>query len=558
MGEASKLRFNCYLLREDITDPQNAFRFQYRIGGRTPMQELPSEAGIPEGCRAFFSSKKDGEPPWARSLSQFFPNLGDVKSVSHRLVIFLPVGDRTFAVCFGYGSSTLEWSRIEANFGLRFASRAYNTLALNEIRSRRIDPSARTQSIQIPNRTGLREFDVELEGEFIRRVVGELDQGVETSDLGAVVATDSIAFKLETDLNEVKRILDKMLDTVSQKETTDELRFIDSLEPLRSKDELTSNLEKLLAQSLFGDRATKQSTPQDEDVAALEPYLLSFAPPDDLTVENVHTIRVKRGDEVGYMDEMRIESLLSTLSSFRGRFGPTALRDIRVMAVDSEGEPASSSTSLKNWLIFEAGSDEKRYLLTLGKWFALAENYARQLDDDLAGIDDVTDLIQLKEWNKEEYKEKPGEISGETKYNLDQIAGRDDLVRLDTDTIPSLGRKIEACDLLHADGYLIHVKKYSDSQTLSHLFSQGYVAAQTLTDDPEYRHAFIEKVEGLSADFTDVATEAPQKVTFAIAVEGDREIPSSLPTFSKVNLRGFVRKLRRMQVQPSLARIQML
>ncbi|MGW5180380.1 DUF6119 family protein [Streptomyces sp. NPDC004082] len=558
MGEASKLRFNCYLLREDITDPQNAFRFQHRSDGRTPMQELPSESGIPDGCRAFFSSKKDGEPPWARSLSQFFPNLGDVKSVSHRLVIFLPVGDRTFAVCFGYGSSTLEWSRIEANFGLRFASRAYNTLALNEIRSRRIDPSARTQSIQIPNRTGLREFDVELEGEFVRRVVGELDEGVETSDLGAVVATDSIAFKLETDLHEVQRVLEKMLDTVSQKETTDELRFIDSLEPLRSKSELTVNLEKLLAQSLFGDRATKQSTPEDEDVAALEPYLLSFAPPDDLTVENVHAIRIRRGDEVGDMDDMRIESLLSTLSSFRGRFGPSALKNIRVMAIDSDGEPASNSTPLKNWLIFEAGSDEKRYLLTLGKWFALAENYARQLDDDLAGIDDVTDLLQLKEWDKEEYRERAGEISGETKYNLDQIVGRSDLVRLDTDTIPSLGRKIEACDLLHADGYLIHVKKYSDSQTLSHLFSQGYVAAQTLTDDSEYRHAFIEKVEGLSADFAEVASEAPQKVTFAIAVEGTRKIPSSLPTFSKVNLRGFVRKLRRMQVHPSLARIQML
>ncbi len=559
MGEASKLRFNCYLLREDITEPQKAFRFQYRSDGRTPMQELTSEEGVPEGCKAYFSSKTDGEPPWARSLSQFFPYLRDVKSLSHRLVIFLPVSDRTFAACFGYGSSTLEWSRIEANFGLRFASRAYNTLALNEIRSRRIDPSARTQSIQIPNRTGLREFDIELEGEFVRRVVGELDEGVETPDLGAVVATDSIAFKVETDLHEVQRILEKMLDTVSQKETTDELRFIDSLEPLRAKSELTANLEKLLAQSLFGDRATKQSAPEDEDVAALDPYLLSFAPPDDLTVENVHTIRIRRGDEVGDMDEMRIESLLDTLSSFKGRFGPSALKDIRVMAIDSNGDPASNSTPLKNWLIFEAGSDEKRYLLTLGKWFALAENYARQLDEDLSGIEDVTDLLQLKDWDKEEYKEKRGEkISGETKYNLDQVNGRSDLLRLDTDTIPSLGRQIEACDLLHAEGYLIHVKKYSDSQTLSHLFSQGYVAAQTLTDDPEYRYAFIEKVETLSPDFKEVATNAPQKVTFAIAVERDRKIPSSLPTFSKVNLRGFVRKLRRMQVQPSLARIQMV
>ncbi|MDI3344369.1 TIGR04141 family sporadically distributed protein [Streptomyces sp. AJ-1] len=560
MAEASKLRFNCYLIREDITSLQEAFRVQYRTSGRSPMQELTSTEGAPEGCKAFFSSKTDGEPPWARSLSQTFPQLENVRSLSHRLVIFLPVSGRTFAVCFGYGSSTLEWSHVEANFGLRFASRAYNTLALNEIRSRRIDPSARTQSVQIPNRTSLRDFDMELEGEFVRRVVGELDEGVEDSELGAVVATDSVAFKVETDLHQVQRILARMLETVSQNEVREDLRFIDSLEPLRSKDELTHELEKLLTQHLFGERAAKQSTPGDEDVANLDPYLLSFAPPDDLTIENVHEIRVKCGDEMGYMQEMRIESLLDAISSFKKYFGRSALKDIKVMAVDSDGNPASNETPLKNWLIFEAGSEEKRYLLTLGKWFALAESYARQLDADLSDIEDVTDRLNLGDWDIEKYKEKDEANDnkyGEGAFNADASRGRDDLVCLDTNTMSSLGSQIEACDLFHADGYLIHVKKYTDSQTLSHLFSQGYVAAQTLTEDQDYRRDFIDKVRDLKPDLASAAEEAPTKVTYAIAVERDRTIPSSLPTFSKVNLRGFVHKLRRMKVQPSLARIQM-
>ncbi|MFZ3559825.1 DUF6119 family protein [Streptomyces sp. BH055] len=558
MAEVSKLRFNCYLLREDITSPQEAFRVQYRSNGRSPLQELASTAGAPEGCKAFFASKTDGEPPWARSLSQTFPKLESVRSLSHRLVILLPVGDRTFAVCFGYGSSTLDWSHVEANFGLRFASRSYNTLALNEIRSRRIDPSARTQSVQIPNRTSLRDFDIELEGEFVRRVVGELDAGVEDSELGAVVATDSVAFKVETDLYQVQRILGRMLETVSRNDVREDLRFIDSLEPLRSKDELTTELEKLLTVHLFDTRATRQSTPQDEAVAGLDPYLLSFAPPDDLTIENVHAIRVKHGDDLGYMQEMRIDSLLEATSPFRKSFGRSALKDIKVMAVDSDGNPASHETPLKNWLIFEAGSEEKRYLLTLGKWFALAESYARQLDDDLSGIEDVTEHLALGDWDIERHKEKDdANRSGETRFNAEVSRGREDLVCLDTDTMSSLGRQIEACDIFHAGGYLIHVKKYTDSQTLSHLFSQGYVAAQTLTADLDYRRDFIDKVKYLKPDLLSAAENAPTKVTYAIAVERDRSIPSSLPTFSKVNLRGFVQKLRRMKVQPSLARIQM-
>ncbi|MEV1023515.1 DUF6119 family protein [Streptomyces sp. NPDC050264] len=560
MTQASKLRFNCYLLREDIVSLQEAFRVQYRTNGRSPLQELTSTEGAPEGCTAFFSSKTDGEPPWARSLSQTFPKLESVRSLSHRLVIFLPVNERTFAVCFGYGSSTLEWSHVEANFGLRFASRSYNTLALNEIRSRRIDPSARTQSVQIPNRTSLRDFDIELEGEFVRRVVGELDDGVESSELGAVVATDSVAFKVETDLHQVQSILARMLETVSQNEVREDLRFIDSLEPLRSKSELTSELEKLLTLNLFGARATRQSAPEDEDVASLDPYLLSFAPPDDLTIENVHAIRVKHGDDLGYMHEMRIESLLDTISSFRRSFGRSALKDIKIMAVDSDGNPASNETPLKNWLIFEAGSEEKRYLLTLGKWFALAESYARQLEDDLSGIEDVTDLLGLIDWNIEKYKEKDkanDNKSGEGAYNADASRGRDDLACLDKKTMSSLGNQIEACDLFHSSGYLVHVKKYTDSQTLSHLFSQGYVAAQTLTEDQDYRRDFVEKIRDLNPGLAGAAEEAPVKVTYAIAVERDRTVPSSLPTFSKVNLRGFVHKLRRMKIEPSVARIQM-
>ncbi|MGW6951497.1 DUF6119 family protein [Streptomyces xanthophaeus] len=556
MTDLPKLRFNCFLLREDLPSFQEALRIPFRESGLSEMAEITPGANAPEGCRAFLRTKTDGVPPWARSLAPTFPALESVTSLSHRLVIFLPVADRTFAVCFGYGSSALEWSWIEPNFGLRFASRSYNTYALNEIRSRRIDPSARSQSVLIPTRTGLRDFDVELDGEFIRRMVGELDSGLDFPDLGAVVATDSVAFKVETDLAQVSEILRHMLDVMDASEIKDDLRFIDALEPLRSNDELTGELEKLLVSHLFQHRASTRSAPKDDDVSSLEPYLLSFAPPDDLTIENVHEIRIQKGDEIGSLTEMGTESLLNVLLRFRGSFGRSSLKDIKVMAVDSEGQPASQSTPLKNWLIFEAGSDEKRYLLTLGKWFALAEDYAKQLDNDIRQIDDVSDYLNLGTWTiglnnrGKKYEEKD--------FNDDATNGRADLVCLDRNTIASAGNKIEACDLFHSDGYLIHVKKYTDSQTLSHLFSQGYVAAQVLTEDQDYRLTFIDKVAALNPALEQAARNAPVKLTYAIAVKGTRDISQSLPTFSKVNLRGFVRKLQRMQVHPSLARIQMV
>ncbi|MEV5970983.1 DUF6119 family protein [Streptomyces sp. NPDC051921] len=551
-----KLRFNCFLLREGLTSFQEALRTPYREFGISELTEVPAAANAPEGCRAFLGTKSDNVPPWARSLTPIFPDLEAVTSISHRLVIFLPVKERVFAVCFGYGSSTLEWSWIEPNFGLRFAARSYDTDALNEIRSRRIDPSARTQSVSIPNRTGLRDFDVELDGEFVRRMVGELDEGLDFPDLGAVVATDSVAFKVETDLNKVHDILQRMLTSVDNSEIKGDLQFIDALEPLRSNSDLTEELERLLVRELFQERASARSRPRDEDVASLDPYILSFAPPDDLTIENVHEIRLKRGDELGSLYDMSTTSLIQALADFRGSFGRTALKEIKVTAVDSEGNPASQSTPLKNWLIFEAGSDDRRYLLTLGKWFALAEDYAKQLDEDISKLDDVTDLLDLGVWTIGLNSE--GKKYEEKDFNKAAADGRGDIVCLDRDTIASAGGEIEACDLLHSDGYLIHVKKYTDSQTLSHLFSQGYVAAQVLTEDQDYRLEFIEKVRALNPAMEEVARKAPTRVTYAIAVKGNRDISRSLPTFSKVNLRGFARKLQRMQVYPSLARVQMV
>ncbi|MEU8832360.1 DUF6119 family protein [Streptomyces sp900116325] len=551
MTGAPKLRFNCFLLREGLgASFEDALRAAYRTNGIAAMQEISPGASAPEGCRAFLKTKTDTHPAWARSLSPIFPELESLTSVSHRLVIFLPVEQRVFAVCFGYGSSTLEWSWIEPNFGLRFASRSYDTDALNEIRSRRIDPSARTQSVQIPNRTQIRDFDVELDGEFVRRMVGELDDGLAFPELGAVVATDSIAFKVETDLNQVHQILSRMLKSVGESAIKDELRFIDALEPLRSNDELTEQLERLLVQHLFQERASSRSLPTSDEVENLDPYILSFAPPDDLTIENVHEIQLRKGDDIAAMSDMRMESLLEAIDSLPGKFGRSALKEIKVKAVDSEGNPASQSTPLKNWLIFEAGSEEKRYLLTLGKWFALAESYAKQLDDDVAKIEDVTSTLNLIEWKiADGYEEKH--------YNAEAIVGRGDLISLDRDNIRSAGSAVEPCDLFHRDGFMIHVKKYTGSQTLSHLFAQGYVGAQILTEDADYRIDFIEKVGNLELSMEGAARVAPVKVTYAIAVEGSRSLSSILPTFSKVNLRGFARKLQRMQVAPSIARIQM-
>jgi uncharacterized protein (TIGR04141 family) len=334
------------------------------------------------------------------------------------------------------------------------------------------------------------------------------------------------------------------------------LAFIDSLEPLRIKSDIVKDLEKLIVSELFGERSRKpQGKPLDQlAVSALNVHVLSFAPPDDVSVENVHDFCVSRNGVEESFEAMTLEALQTALYKFPGKFGVTCLSDIKIIARDANGESASPAKPLKHWLVFEAGDQARRYLLTLGKWYALAEKYTEKLDQDLAQLEDVTDVLKLITWD-----DWGAGKNWEKHYNDNARKGRSDLICLDRNKLyTEEGDEVEACDLLHVDGYFIHVKPYSGSQTLSHLFSQGFVSAQTIIMDDGYRRDFIEAVRSLNPSLVAAASHVPPKyVTYAVAFDGKQRIPEDLPTFSKVNLRSFSKRVRMLGSIPTLARIQM-
>ncbi|MET9630972.1 DUF6119 family protein [Lentzea sp. NPDC006480] len=550
----AKLRFNCYLLREGLDSPVEALRAQYRPDGRTAMVKLSVSTSAPSGVSAFASLRSEKSPTWATALVPFFPQLESVINTSSRLVIFLPVKNRTFAACFGYGSSALEWTDLEPNFGLRFAARRIDPNGLNEIRSRRIDASSRTQSVQLPAGSDIRNFDIPLEGEFVRKLAGELDsEGVSFGDIGAIVATDSVAFKMETDLTQVISALGHMLDEVSTRQVHDELAFVDALVPLRTKSTEVTKLDALLATRLFeGVRNGVTARVREDAADSLTDYFLEFSPPDGVSTNKVNKVVVRRGNtadskRVDFTD-LTIEGLRVALTELGGRFGKGSLKDIRLIAVDDNGEPASQMLPLKNWLVFEAGDTKRRFILTLGGWFSLQENYTDQLNKDLATIEVVNNEIPLPDWLS---TDKEGE------YN--EKAAVDGFALLDkVDLRPEDGDEVEACDLFYKDGHLVHVKRYNGSQTLSHLFSQGFVSAQLIAGDATYRANFLNAIASISANLSTEAEAAPRTVTYAIGVTGDKKIPDDLPSFSKVNLRDFAKRLRLSKLRATLYRIQII
>jgi uncharacterized protein (TIGR04141 family) len=553
-----KLRFSCYLLKPDLPRIESALRQQYRPptsdghgGGRTRMSRLAPNPSLP-GVEAFFHAKSEKVPPWAKALKGLFPELSSALNTSNRLVIFLPVRERYFAVCFGYGSSTLEWSAVEANFGLRFAARRVNPGSIRSYRSRRIDASGRTQSIQMPLGSDIRDLDAPFDGEFVRQLAGELDNtGLAFEGIGAVVASDAVMFKAATDLMKVRSTLETMLDEVENRPVKDGLEFVDSLEPLKSSSESVKSLDQLLASRIFS--GLPKSAPVVDVGSAFEDlnvYLLEFCTPDEVDVNDIARVVIYKKEIRETLPSLDLDGLRAALAAMKIRLGVRALHDVRIAAYDENDDAVSMHTPLRNWIIFEAGDEEKRYILTLGRWFALAENYTIQLNEDLKKIPIIKDEFSLPVW--------PSKFSSETEYNKWAPAQcNETLISLDTvDIRAEDGDEVEVCDLLHRDGYLIHVKSYTGSQTLSHLFSQALVSVQLLLGDDVYRANFHSAVSAIDSSFSEVAKKVPQRITYAIAFTVDRNIPLDLPSFSKVNLRDFYRRLRGTGVRASLYSIK--
>jgi uncharacterized protein (TIGR04141 family) len=109
-----------------------------------------------------------------------------------------------------------------------------------------------------------------------------------------------------------------------------------------------------------------------------------------------------------------------------------------------------------------------------------------------------------------------------------------------------------------AQGELIHVKRKLGSSDLSHLFSQGYISAETIHAGPELRAAVRAKVEEQAqvqqrdaAKFCRFVKEpfSPSDLTVVYAILADwkgKPPRDRLPFFSKVNLRHYAQQLSRM------------
>lgn len=215
-------------------------------------------------------------------------------------------------------------------------------------------------------------------------------------------------------------------------------------------------------------------------------------------------------------------------------------------------------------LFGEVELDTETYVLDDGDFYQVSADFLAALDADLDTLPECEkDLIPWSPgWHEDAYNEALANSSPE-------------FLLLDRKTVRvgSHTNRIEICDVLTSDRFFIHVKRRGDgSASLSHLFNQGFVAADLAIGSQEFRKVALDQIrlqerkraESAQDDsFIDkfqpfkehgaVASEC--EVVFGIHAAPGQAGAKLLPFFSKVSLRNMADELRRRGFRVSIKEI---
>ena len=153
------------------------------------------------------------------------------------------------------------------------------------------------------------------------------------------------------------------------------------------------------------------------------------------------------------------------------------LRRKSVYCLDPDGRYERERWSIYQCLYAEIHDGDEIFLLTGGRWYRVAREFVRKVDEDIARL--PATAYELPRYSHE----------SEAKYNAIVAKADEEVALMDNEKIWYGGgaSQIEFCDLFIQKRILLHVKRYGASSVLSHLFSQGVVSATLFVQDQQFR-----------------------------------------------------------------------
>lgn len=419
------------------------------------------------------------------------------------LVEIAPKGTgRLFAVSFGYGYTMLNPDAVEERFGLRVALNVCSADSLRKVRRTSVAGNARKTSEQLPRRSPITEFGMDIERDLLEGVTVEGDEELLVS--GSITGTDSLSLSAEIDIDSISTFLEKVYELYEKDTYKESFEWVDRISSVKAPG-LVADLEKRAVELInSGDPSIWMAVPEVIDWEAVE------------------------GFRIGSHGELRGDVLIDDLLASLGEKGLSEFEQLKKASVCAVGE--ADGSVIRRWtaakcLYGELVQEGSVYCVNGGGWYKVEQGYRDTIEAGYQGS--AVSGMEFPECS----------VAKEADYNR-ELAEADSGHRalMDARNIRYGGgnSKIELCDVLCDDGRFVHVKFYSGSATLSHLFNQGLVSAELVKSADDFRERADEEVQTVVPGFSlKIGRNCPREVVYGIITKDSDDLPK-IPFFSKV------------------------
>lgn len=510
--------FSIYLLKEGF-DASNALKENHKLDDEIDCEKLP------EGATMYLLDSPP-TPPWWKAY------FGIQQTLTQSLkgaIIFLPVGNRIFAITFGHVFHNLLETSYEYDFGLRVT---LNCLDPDKLKSTDIlEPSgAKRQRTQLPVDSDLTYFDFDRDTTILKSLTGKVRDEYKPL-FGHATGASNVRISSAVTPDGLPALCKELLELYSGDTYKTSFPDIQNIYPVRDPatiSALNARLIETLKTKTF-DIALSVPTILDHQDALWATFSGAGS---GLVYDDVYI-----GRYYDYLEQMGVD--LNTVD-------PDILRQHCLVLTNEDGEPRGERYSIFKCLVFDTilSDATQTYHLCDGNWYLINKDFVFRLANYL---DPLCGATTLPAFNHKD----------EGEFNAAVALSTTGVLCLDKTSIAPAGQKaVEPCDLYELkDGKAVlhHVKISTLSAQLSHLFNQGTNSIHLLRDDDEARQRLKALVEAKShgaAAYIQPITDDKFKVVFGVITHKDLSDKSAnLPLFSRISLMRAMKDMRRMGIE---------
>jgi uncharacterized protein (TIGR04141 family) len=494
-----------YLLKTEVGSLDDA------ISDPGQLEVFDLADAVPFEARLYVRPSHQTPPWWAGFLAQGVGPLAGLFNANCSAALVLAAAGRRFALTFGYGRNLLVLDAFVREFGLRCALNTVDPQTLRSVDARTFEELSVMTRSQTSRATGLENFRISQAQDILRAVSGQ----PRDKDFGSrITGADAAKVTYVPVLSDLSAKCEALLAAYESEAYKARFAFIDQLRAVR---------DPVVVELLNNDVVRRL---RERDYGSLH-----LAPPDVVETQEID------GFVFGGLEEEPSTDLdVTHYRDLLGDDAPLSVAEIRrqkVGVVYSSGAEPHYRWKLFDCIVAEIPEGESLYVLSAGMWYQVEPAFA-------AGIGDQ---VQARVTSAETLPHAGG-TETEPSYNQ-RAAASSGMHLLDGRLVTPSGAQtpIEFCDLMSSERRLIHLKRRSRSSTLSHLFSQGVVSAETFLRDRTFRLALAKRLadDGLGQAASLIPDERPEprdwEVVFGIIGGAAKGWPRSLPFFTQLNFK---------------------